>query len=143
MAVQLALYSQSHRDMSDDLSLKWYVAVIVVRAKVVGEWADDYLIDHQVRLLRAPDAETAYSMALDLGAAESQSYKNSDGAVITWEFCGLADLDEVRAPELESGVEVYSWRGRGQPDDAVLSKEKLAVFWLAENADRRVEDLLG
>jgi hypothetical protein len=129
--------------MSDDLGLKWYVAVIVARAKIVGEWADDYLIDHQVRLLRAPDAETAYSIALELGAAEAHSYKNGDGAVVAWEFCGLADLDEVRAPELESGVEVYSWQVPGQPDDAVLPKEKLAVFWRAANGHHPARDLLG
>jgi hypothetical protein len=129
--------------MSADSGLKWYAAIVVVRARIAGEWADDDLMDHQVRLFRAPDAETAYLRALQAGEGEAHSYENVDGALVTWEFCGLADLDEVRSPELQDGVEVYSWRGHGTPDNAILPKEKLAVFWRRANGHLRARDLLG
>lgn len=128
--------------MADGVELRWYVAVLVVRSRVGDRWADDCLIDHQVRLIRAADAEAAYRRALALGGEANQTYRNGDGELVSWEFAGLADLDEIQASALQDGVEVYSWRSRGQPEDAVLPKEKLAVFWLAANGDRAVRDLL-
>ena len=128
--------------MEANQHLRWYVAVLVVRARVGGEWQDEYLVDHQVRLLHAADPEAAYDRALALGAGEEHSYRNGDGALVCWEFCGLADLDEVQASELGDGVEVYSWRSKGKPEEAILPKEKLAVFSLAANGERPVSDLL-
>jgi len=127
--------------MDGDSALRWYTAVFVVRARIEGAWHDDCLIDHQVRLIRARDPESAYAHAIDLGKAEAQSYRNSEGALVIWEFDGLADLSEVQFEELGDGVEVHSWRSRGQAGESVLPKEKLAVFWLAANAHRRVEEL--
>lgn len=128
--------------MNDDRQLRWYAAVVVVRARIDGPWQDDYLVDNQVRLLQAADAEAAYARALNLGKSAEHSYQNGDGETVSWEFVGLADLDELHAAAIEDGLEVYSWRARGHPESAVVPKEKLAVFWLAANADRNVEDLL-
>ena len=128
--------------MDNDHQLRWYVAVVVVRARIDDEWHDDYLIDHQVRLVQASDAESAHRRALELGKAAEHSYENGDGATVRWEFVGLADLDEIQASAIDDGVEVYSWRARGHPEEAVVPKDKLAVFWLADNAHREVEDLL-
>ena len=120
---------------------RWYVTVLVVRARVNGERRDDDLVDHQVRLLHCADPEAAYERALALGTAEEHSYRNADGALVSWEFCGLADLDEVQADELADGVEIYSWRSTGQREHHVLPREKLAVFWLAANGERSITDL--
>jgi hypothetical protein len=133
--------AHGYRAMDDKVMQRWYVAVIVVRVRVGDAWADEHLIDHQVRLIRAPDPQAAYTRALALGATAEQSYRNGDGEVVRWEFAGLADLDEVQSPALDDGGEVYSWRVRGQPSDVVLPKEKLAVFWLAANHERPVRDL--
>lgn len=128
--------------MNSDQRLRWYAAVVVVRARIDDASQYDYLIDHQVRLLRASDAEAAYVRALELGKAAEHSYKNGDGETVRWEFVGLADLDEIQGTAIEDGLEVYSWRQRGQAQEAVVPKDKLAVFSLAANAERKVEDLL-
>lgn len=125
-----------------DSTQRWYVAVLIARATVGEGRQDEFLLDHQVRLIRARDAEEAHTRALALGEAQAHSYRNEAGESVLWEFVGLADLDEVQADQLSDGVEVYSWRTRGQPPRAVVPKEKLTVFWHAQNAHRPVRDLL-
>jgi len=127
---------------SDAQADLWYVAVLVVQARVGEGWQDDVLIDHQVRLLRASDPETAYQRALMLGASAKQTYRNGEGEEVVWTFVGLADLDVLSEQRVEDGIEVYSWRSRGDPTEAVVPKERLTVFWLAANAHRKVSDLL-
>lgn len=107
-------------------SEKWYVAVVVLQATSGAEWQDDRLLDHQIRLIRASDAEVAYTRALVVGAAEAHAYPNSDGQSVTWEFLGLADLEELAAAGFEHGSEVYSWRSHGDAAEAVLPKERLS-----------------
>jgi hypothetical protein len=120
----------------------WFTAVLVVRSRV-GDGADDApLLDYQVRLLRAADAEAAYERALALGAAEALSYQNADGVTVKWEFTGLHDLAELAETEMTDGVEVYSWRARAPIEGAVVAKERLTVFWSAANALRTARELL-
>jgi uncharacterized protein DUF4288 len=131
-----------NHDKNTQTMAHWYSAVLVVRARVGDESPDGSLIDHQVRLIQAVDAEAAYVRALALGPSAQHSYPNAEGVRVSWEFVGLADLDEIQAADLEDGVEVYSWRGRGRAEDVVLPKEKLAVFWVQANRDRPVRDFL-
>ena len=120
----------------------WYAAVLVIRSHVGGNTNAAPLLDHQVRLLRATDAEAAYERALVLGAAEAHSYLNAEGETVTWEFAGLHDLAELLADDLDDGVEVYSWRTAGRIEDAILPKDRLAVFWAAANGHRTARELL-
>jgi hypothetical protein len=127
---------------SPSISGGWYAAVLVIRSRVGVTTDSAPLLDHQVRLLRARDAENAYERALALGADETHSYSNSDGETVTWEFAGLHDLTALLDDDLSDGVEVYSWRTRDRIDDAVRRKEQLTVFWSAANADRTARQLL-
>ena len=127
----------------DDLEEQWFAAVLVLRSRVGEGWQqDEPFLDHQVRLIRAAGAEVAYARAQALGVQEEHSYENADGAIVRWEFLGLADLDRVNASSLADGVEVYSWWRRGEGDEAVQPKERLAAFHLAANASRTARDLL-
>ena len=127
----------------DDIEEQWFVAVLVLRSRVGEGWQqDEPFLDHQVRLLRAASAEVAYARAQALGAEEEHSYENADGAVVRWEFLGLADLDRVNASSLVDGVEVYSWQRRGEGDEVVQPKERLTAFYVAANASRTARDLL-
>ena len=127
---------------NSDVTLRWYAAVLVVRCRVGHSLQDVDLLDHQVRIIHARGAEAAYERALALGEAEARTYRNENDEVVTWEFVGLGELDEVLEPELGDGVEVYSWKSRREADGAVLPKEKLAVFWFLENAHRTTRELL-
>ena len=120
---------------------RWFAAVLVVRSRIQPGWDDDPLFDCQVRLLEAPTPEVAYENALALGKQEECAYKNEEGNDVQWEFLGLHDLAELdEAPK--SGGEVYSWLTRQADAFIVVPKERLTVFWLAANADRRAADLL-
>ena len=125
----------------DDLN-RWYVAVLVVRITVDDDPEHEPATDRQIRLIRAPDPETAYTRALVLGAQENRSYLNGDGRTVRWEFVGLADLDELQAPAPADEVEVYSERLSGDAEELVRPKSALTIFWLEANRHRRVRDVL-
>ena len=125
--------------MSD--SDRWYVAVAVLQSEIQAPVVDPPLFDHQVRLLRAPNAEAAYERALFLGRSEEHSYKNVDGRKVRWKFLGLHDLVELDG-DVRDGAEVYSFMLTPEDAFSILPKEKLTVFWLASLPDRPVEELL-
>ena len=105
----------------------WFIAVLVLQSRV-GTWDDDPLVDHQVRIVRAADAEGAYRRALELGRGEETEYKNEDGERVSWQFLGLSCLDRLHEDPVD-GLEVYSWRTRGGGAQFVLPKDQLEVFW--------------
>ena len=123
-------------------SPRWYVAVLVVRSKVADGSLEVPLVDLQYRLVRAADPEAAYSRALELGQAEGQSYRNAEGATVTWEFMGLHDLREVDDAELSDGVEVYSHLVRNDPSEYIVPKEKLSAIWAEANKHKVALELL-
>ena len=104
----------------------WFIAVLVLQSRV-GTWDDDPLVDHQVRLVRAVDAEAAYRRALELGRDEEAEYQNDDGERVAWEFLGLSSLDRLDEDPVD-GLEVHSWRTRGGGAQFVLPKHRLEVF---------------
>ena len=129
--------------MIDSKTQKWYVAVLVVASHVDDGADDSPLIDLQYKLIRAADHEAAYRRALELGAAEALSYKNADGASVSWEFAGLHDLREVLDVELRDGVEVFNVLERAAPETFIHPKEELEAFWYEANKHRTATDLLG
>jgi hypothetical protein len=129
--------------MTDSQAMKWYVAVLVVASRVDDGREDSPLVDLQYKLVRAADHESAYRRALGLGIAEAHSYKNADGANVSWEFAGLHDLREVLDDELRDGVEVFSVLERAAPETFIRSKDQLEIFWIEANKDRTAADILG
>jgi hypothetical protein len=119
----------------------WFVAVLVLRAKVGDTWQDEFLLDHQIRLVRAANPEAAFTRAVAIGEGEAHAYQNDSAEGVSWEFVGLADLEEL-TEEIGDGIEVWSWRSRGEPSAAVVAKELLSVFHHAANATRTAAELL-
>jgi hypothetical protein len=113
--------------MKSPLELHWYVAVLVLESSLEEAWSDPS-VDVQYRLIRAPDAETAYARALALGREKEMSYENPYGQTCVWSFKGLEDLQEVIEDELADGVEVYGFIEHGAAEDRVVPKEQLTVF---------------
>lgn len=116
--------------------MTWYTAVLCMRARVGDGWQDDFLIDHQVRVVSASDASAAYETALQLGRADEDAYKNGAGETVRWEFVGLESLAEV-ADAIRSGTEVHSWRTQGNPNASVVAREDLEAFRPADNRTAR------
>jgi len=106
---------------------RFFVAVLVLQSRV-GDSDDQPIVDHQVRIIEAPNANSAYTRALKLGASENHTYRNHDGESVTWEFLGLSELDSLEQSQIKDGGEVFSWRTNGPGRDFVLEKNQLAVF---------------
>jgi len=113
--------------MNSPLGLHWYVAVLVLESSIV-EGRSDPSVDVQFRLIRAPDAETAYERALALGREGEHSYENPYGQTCVWTFKGMKDLQEVIEDELADGVEVYGFIEDGTSVDHVVPKAQLTIF---------------
>jgi hypothetical protein len=109
------------------MATKWFMAVLVRGSQVDGAWDDDRIADKLFRLVRAADAEEAYRRALELGPSCADTYTDDDGAVVTLNFLGIADLAEIAASEIGDGTEVYS-ELISKPRDFLKDKEQLTVF---------------
>jgi hypothetical protein len=107
--------------------MAWFTAVLVRGAHVDGALDDERLGDMLYRLIEAPDAESAYAQAYQLGAAAQDDYTDEDGAAVTLRFLGLADLIELPGPP-GAGAEVYSQLIPRQPSEMLVEKEELTVF---------------
>jgi uncharacterized protein DUF4288 len=118
---------------------RFFVAVLVLQSRV-GDWDDNPIVDHQVRIVRAANATSAHARALRLGAAENATYKNQDGQTVTWEFLGLSELDHLEEEQLDDGGEVLSWRTQGPGREFVREKGQLAVF--APKSNKTAGELL-
>ncbi len=86
----------------------WYAASLVVASTVGGVRSDNDLLDLQVKLIRAPDLETARRRAIELGKQEDHSYPNADGEIVAWQFKGIHRIEELEDATLVDGGEVFS-----------------------------------
>ena len=121
--------------------MSWYLAV-VVRGSFTEHGYDSQLMgDLLYKLVEAPDAETAHARAVELGEAARDTYQNEEGADVTLQYLGLADLMEITVRPAH-GVEVYSEAIATKPMDRVLEKEALTAFapWdFPEGTDEELE----
>ena len=101
--------------------MPWYVAILIFDRCEDPPW-----INRDVRLIDAPDAESAYSKALEIGAT-----------LTPFKFVGLEDLQELRNPPPQHGMSVLYESFLGMPaSEFVHPKEAMSVFW--EERDWRV-----
>lgn len=124
------------------MSERWYVAVLVVSSKINGKRSTP-TVDFQIRVFKSSDDEAAFIKANELGAKEEHSYENSDGETVSWHFDGLHDLQELSVNNIEDGTEVYSMLNDGNPRDYIMPKDRLTVFWVAQNKDKTAKEILS
>jgi hypothetical protein len=120
---------------------QWYVAVLVMQCKIDG--VPSGRLDRQIRIVSAPDHESAYTKALFLGAKAQHSYPASDHGTVTWEFKGLEELDVILSETLVDGTEIWNQMSGHDPGEFVKEKAMLAAFWVEANQHRKVSELLG
>ena len=114
--------------------MPWYTAVLVRGEEVDGEPGPPRRGDALYKLVEAPDAESAYARAVEIGAAATEPYTDSDGASGTFRFLGLAELVELPGAPGD-GAEVYSRFVATPPEPMLRDKEDLAVFAPAKDVD--------
>jgi hypothetical protein len=122
---------------------QWYVAILIVQCRVEGHSSRLKLVDEQIKVLAAPDIDTAYAKAVKLGQSEECSYVNVYGEQVYWEFVGLADLRYLGSDRPEDGVEILSNLSRKKdPTRLVKPKDQLTVFeWESERKARDANSL--
>ena len=110
---------------------RWFVAVLVLSSHVDADTDEQPWVNHQIRVLRAIDAEAAYQKALFLGRSEEESFHNVYQQPVRRIFDGLHDLMELHSDVIESGTKIYGGRLSDHSWD-VLPKEKLTAFWIPD-----------
>jgi hypothetical protein len=113
----------------------WYMAVIVRGSFVEGALDEGRLGDTLFKLLEAPEAESAYGRAIEMGEASADSYTDDDGNTVQFQYLGLADLREIDASAIGDGTEVYSELISRKPQEKVVEKRYLTVFETDEELD--------
>jgi hypothetical protein len=125
------------------LDNNWYVAKLIIQCKVEGEDTGPWTIDEQVRVLRAPDPNTAHMKAMALGKQQETSYENMYGKLVSWEFVGLGDLEQLFDDSIVDGTEITSrLLTTSSPSGLISSKDNLQVNWIERNRYRKAEDIL-
>jgi hypothetical protein len=123
--------------------MKWYVATIIVRCRVGRSQSRKTLYDRQIKILRAANDEAAYRRSIKLGNKENQSYRNSAGETVFWEFVGLANLEALLEGKIADGTEIHSSLHRGDPRAEICGKRDLTVFWSERNKNKTANELLS
>lgn len=99
---QLTVFTRFQQPEND-----WYVCkLVLVEVHDTGSHGDSCLTWTNSRLIRASDAESAYSCAVDLGnkeASESGTHR-CDGDGAHWEFAGLRDLIQTIDHPRDGGI---------------------------------------
>jgi hypothetical protein len=83
--------------------VQWFLADLVEEIRVQGRKRNVVHINYV--LVRANTRAEAYREAVKLGKRANQSYRNSEGKIVTHRFLGLHDLDAIFEP-LEHGCEI-------------------------------------
>lgn len=77
--------------------------------------------DEQVRLVEAPDLETAWEKAHSLGTQEQDQFLNHLGQLVSWKFIAVADVFHLS--RISDGGHVYSVTH--EADDAGVFVEQI------------------
>ena len=121
--------------------MPWYVTTLILECTVEGGTSPP-IVEEQLRLVQAMDADGAHALALEFGREEEQQYENPYGETVSWKFLGLSDLAELLDKEVSSGIEVASARHSGaDASSLVVSKERLTAFRSEQHGDANVAEL--
>ena len=85
--------------------MNWYMAKIVYRI-ICGEGKHTPQFDEQLRLIGAPDPDSAFEKAVDLGKQEGGPYFEEEERLVQWQFINVSGL--YRIDHLMDGAELYS-----------------------------------
>ena len=85
--------------------MNWYLAKIVYHI-ICGTGEHKPQFDEQLRLIGAPDPDTAFDKAVELGRDEGRPFLNQQQQLVQWQFLNVTELH--RLDELVDGAELYS-----------------------------------
>jgi hypothetical protein len=132
-------------NMNNNKKASWYVVTVIMKCLVnrqptiPGEWR----CTQSIYLLRAVSSDDAYDKAITLGKDQENSYNNSDGEAVDWEFVGLENVEELSQRSISNNIEVW---GRvfssNDPSALTVSKEGLSIYYDEMVKDIAVENLL-
>ena len=86
---------------------RWYIcSLVLAEVHDTGSHGERFLVWTNSYLVKADDAETAYSAAVNVGRtleSESGSHK-CDGDIAHWDFKGVSDLVQTLVPPVDGGT---------------------------------------
>jgi hypothetical protein len=82
-----------------------YLAKLVFHVSILDD-KSKVEFDEQVRLIKAPNAESAYIKAKILGKHNDISFVNENGKTISWKFIDVTDI--ICLSDKENGDEIFS-----------------------------------
>jgi hypothetical protein len=85
--------------------MKWYLVKIIFRI-ICGDGMHTAQFDEQLRIIAAPDENTAFQKARQLGQEEEQSFFNVKQEIVQWKFIDVAELYLLNG--FTDGAELYS-----------------------------------
>jgi hypothetical protein len=122
---------------------KWYVASVIYRCRVGDADPGPWTCDRQIRVIRATDETQAYVRAIELGKAGEHSYANSEQEIVTWDFVGLEDLDELVDKAIRDGTEIKSYLfTHPDPENLIKEPHNLTISWIQRNKHKTAQEII-
>jgi hypothetical protein len=86
----------------------WYSVKVLNKCVVAGKSPDEpQLWEESIILLKAKDPNAAHDKAISLGKDSQTSFRNKDGARVSWRFLHVLEVQELTDQKIKDGVEVY------------------------------------
>jgi hypothetical protein len=86
----------------------WFSAKLLFRSNVADGQTRDALREESTIVVRATSIEEATSKARAFGAGAQHDYLNEDGAVVSWSFVDVLEVQDLCEHTLADGTEVWS-----------------------------------
>jgi hypothetical protein len=86
----------------------WFSVVLIFEAEVDGICPLDALCEASIRVVEAPDAESAKGKAATLGFQAEHNYQNDMGQMVQWRFREVVEVQDLGETSIDDGIEIYS-----------------------------------
>lgn len=110
-------------------AVRWYLADLIMEIVIAA--SPQNVVHINTILIRAESADHAYAKALAYGAESQLTYTNTEGNLVTIQFRGLRDMNEIM-DTLEDGAELMFEERTGLTDAEIVRlitpKEHLTIF---------------
>jgi hypothetical protein len=123
----------------------WFIATIITKCEIAGKPSNtgEWTCSEQIFVLRAPNRDTAYQYALEIGKSQETSYRNIEGQDVSWVFVGLENLEELPNNVIRDRTEITGCIFHtADPDALVVEQEGLSVYYQEEIKNIFVDELL-
>jgi hypothetical protein len=126
------------------MSNSWYVVTLILKCLIAGRAQTPTTCFEQIHLIEANDGNSAYDKALQLGKLQEHSFKNNEGKIVSWEFVGIQNLEEILDKDIRDGIEIRNRRVLvDDPFTLVRDKDGMTIFISEKIRNQTAEEILS